>query len=67
MFIYRYGSDASLAAVQGFDANFACVGLGVDATHHYERTHNKFYSTIVDKKIKKIIETVKFLYNKISF
>lgn len=36
---YRYGSDASLAMLQGVDANFACIGLGVDATHHYERTH----------------------------
>ena len=25
--------------LQGVDANFACIGLGVDATHHYERTH----------------------------
>ena len=37
----RYGSDASAAVVQGFDINFACIGLGVDATHHYERTHVK--------------------------
>lgn len=36
---YRYGSDASLSMLQGVDANFACIGLGVDATHHYERTH----------------------------
>lgn len=36
---YRYGSDASLSVVQGFDFNFACIGPGVDATHHYERTH----------------------------
>lgn len=36
---YRYGSDASLAMLQGVDANFACIGMGVDATHHYERTH----------------------------
>jgi putative aminopeptidase FrvX len=36
---YRYGSDASLTMLQGVDANFACIGLGVDATHHYERTH----------------------------
>lgn len=37
----RYGSDASAAIVQGFDVNFACIGMGVDATHHYERTHVK--------------------------
>jgi putative aminopeptidase FrvX len=36
---YRYGSDASIAALAGFDTNFACIGMGVDATHHYERTH----------------------------
>jgi putative aminopeptidase FrvX len=36
---YRYGSDASMAVLQGFEANFACIGMGVDATHHYERTH----------------------------
>ena len=24
---------------QGFNANFACFGPGVDASHHYERTH----------------------------
>lgn len=35
----RYGSDASAAVIAGFDINFACIGLGVDATHHYERTH----------------------------
>ena len=36
---YRYGSDASMIALQGKDFNFACMGPGVDATHHYERTH----------------------------
>jgi len=36
---YRYGSDASMATVRGADVNFACIGPGVDATHHYERTH----------------------------
>lgn len=36
---YRYGSDASLSILQGVDVNFACIGPGVDATHHYERTH----------------------------
>ena len=38
---YRYGSDASLSVMQGVDTNFACIGLGVDATHHYERSHIK--------------------------
>ncbi len=36
---FRYGSDASVAAIAGFEVNFACIGMGVDATHHYERTH----------------------------
>ncbi len=36
---YRYGSDSSMGALAGFNFNFACVGPGVDATHHYERTH----------------------------
>ncbi len=35
---FRYGSDASVAAVAGFDVNFACFGPGVDASHSYERT-----------------------------
>lgn len=35
----RYGSDASLVVKNGADVNFACIGPGVDATHHYERTH----------------------------
>ena len=36
---HRYGSDASMAVLRGADANFALIGPGVDATHHYERTH----------------------------
>ncbi|MDO5028229.1 MAG: M42 family metallopeptidase [Bacillota bacterium] len=35
----RYGSDASAALRQGKDVRTACIGPGVDATHHYERTH----------------------------
>jgi len=35
----QYGSDASMAVLRGADANFALIGPGVDATHHYERTH----------------------------
>ncbi|HQH79089.1 MAG TPA: peptidase, partial [Synergistaceae bacterium] len=38
---YRYGSDATIAILQGADVAFACFGPGVDATHHYERTHRK--------------------------
>lgn len=35
----RYGSDASLCVIRGADVNFACIGPGTDASHHYERTH----------------------------
>lgn len=35
----HYGSDASCSIRQGVDVRFACIGLGVDATHHYERCH----------------------------
>ncbi len=34
-----YGSDASAAVHMGFDLRHACIGPGVDSTHHYERTH----------------------------
>ena len=37
---YRYGSDASMAVIAGKDFNFACIGPGIDASHHYERTHS---------------------------
>ncbi|MCS5422819.1 MULTISPECIES: M42 family metallopeptidase [Psychrilyobacter] len=46
----RYGSDASIAATQGFDVNFSCIGPSVDSSHHYERTHKDG-----------IIETVRLL------
>lgn len=36
---YRYASDASVMMTQGVDARISLIGLGVDATHHYERTH----------------------------
>lgn len=35
----RYSSDASQAVSFGCDFKFACIGPGVDASHHYERTH----------------------------
>ena len=43
-FILNNGANPSvfggfMAAVRGADVNFACIGPGVDATHHYERTH----------------------------
>ena len=34
-----YRSDATQAVNSGFDVNFACIGPGTDASHHYERTH----------------------------
>lgn len=37
--IEGYGSDASGAVRQGHDIRIACIGPGVEATHHYERTH----------------------------
>lgn len=36
---YRYGSDASVGALSGFDYNFSAIGPGTDASHHYERVH----------------------------
>ena len=47
-----YSSDATQAMRQGFDFKFACIGPGVDATHHYERTH-----------VKAIENTMKLLIN----
>lgn len=35
----RYSSDATQAIHFGCDFKFACIGPGVDASHHYERTH----------------------------
>lgn len=35
----KYSSDATQAIHFGCDFKFACIGPGVDATHHYERTH----------------------------
>lgn len=39
--IDAYASDASSAIGQGIDVRFACIGPGVESTHHYERTHIK--------------------------
>jgi aminopeptidase len=36
-----YSSDATQGIRQGCDFKFACIGPGVDATHHYERTHKE--------------------------
>jgi len=53
---YRYGSDASLSVLQGVDANFACIGMGVDATHHYERTHKKGIKNNIELLISYLME-----------
>lgn len=37
----RYSSDASQVVRRGGDYNFAGIGPGIDASHHYERTHVK--------------------------
>lgn len=37
----KYGSDAVASVLQGADLEFACIGLGVDATHHVERCHEQ--------------------------
>jgi len=46
--MFRYGSDASMYVLQGFDINFACMGPGVSATHHYERTHIDSYKETIN-------------------
>lgn len=53
---HRYGSDASIAVLQGFEVNFACIGMGVDATHHYERTHMDGISNNLKLLIKYLAE-----------
>lgn len=40
-FYPRYSSDADVAMKAGIDARHACVGMGVYASHCYERTHIK--------------------------
>lgn len=51
-----YGSDASAAVRQGYDVNYACVGPGVDATHHYERTHMKSIENTTKLLLKYVIK-----------
>ncbi len=48
---YRYGSDSTTAILQGFDFKYACIGPSVDASHHYERTHNEGIIATVDLMI----------------
>ncbi|MGI6177584.1 MAG: M42 family metallopeptidase [Eubacterium sp.] len=40
-FYPKYSSDADVAMKAGIDARHACVGMGVYASHCYERTHVK--------------------------
>jgi putative aminopeptidase FrvX len=51
-----YGSDATQALKQGFDFKFACIGPGVDATHHYERTHIKAIENTMKLLISYVVE-----------
>jgi putative aminopeptidase FrvX len=44
----HYSSDASQYIYQGGDVRFACIGPGVEATHHYERTHMKSIDATID-------------------
>ena len=46
----RYGSDSSAAVLQMADVKIACIGPGIDASHHYERTH-----------IRGVLETIKLM------
>lgn len=52
----RYGSDATAVVHQGWDVNFACIGPGVDGTHHYERTHIESIENNIKLLIKYITE-----------
>jgi putative aminopeptidase FrvX len=51
-----YSSDATQAIQSGSDFKFACIGPGVDATHHYERTHVKAIENTMKLLINYIIE-----------
>lgn len=46
--IENYGSDTSAALSQGRDMRFACLGPGVESTHHYERTHEDALQATLD-------------------
>jgi putative aminopeptidase FrvX len=52
----NYSSDATQAINHGFDFSFACIGPGVDATHHYERTHVKAIENTMKLLINYILE-----------
>jgi len=44
----HYSSDASQFVHRGGDVRFACVGPGVEGTHHYERTHMKSIDATIE-------------------
>lgn len=44
----HYSSDASQYVHRGGDVRFACIGPGVEGTHHYERTHMKSIEATID-------------------
>lgn len=44
----HYSSDASQFIHRGGDVRFACLGPGVEGTHHYERTHMKSIEATID-------------------
>lgn len=46
--IEYYGSDATAALSQGRDLRIACLGPGVESTHHYERTHETALKATLD-------------------
>lgn len=51
-----YSSDSSQAIARGLDVNFACIGPGVDGTHHYERTHIKALENTINLLLHYITE-----------
>lgn len=51
-----YSSDATQAIHRGADMSFACIGPGVDATHHYERTHKEAIENTIKLLVNYIIE-----------
>lgn len=46
--IENYASDTTASLSQGRDMRFACLGPGVESTHHYERTHEDALQATLD-------------------
>ncbi len=46
--IENYASDTTASLAQGRDMRFACLGPGVESTHHYERTHQEALKATLD-------------------